>query len=778
MEQGFGAGIGHLDPQIKAPISPQDAPLTIDPRMAGHDSIPKRSSPVHSHINFESFNASPAPMESFNDFLPFGAELTHHEPAYPWVWPEFIDPVSGSNLDKATSTPPSTHTRCTSIMSQYELEPAIAQTKPASLPNGQIPEYDGVMNGDNAWPLARCNPVAYSGGCPRTAILHLESLEEKSKLTGTWDTLGISLEKGQENDTELASVVPMSLRTRDRVLAITQTFLQKALSIHRYGYYDHNKSSANSRQLPFVGLPPSEILDYFLKNYVRNLSFYYSLVSTSCLDPNELIEHNETATLLILLMIAQGASAVPREGARSLSTGLIETCRISLFDIIEKNVEMCADSTVHRCALLFTLLGAWSGDKWLMDIAMGQRGMYLEMLKHAGMFESRPAPVPPIKQSMNIEVEWRSWVERETKNRLVYNWVMVDQEISLFHDTGPLLAISDLRAPLPGPEQLWVSGDANQWMATMQSPFNYSTIPDAQLVPPPPLTPSLYELYQQFVHDNTEGNAMASLTPYQLRLLLHPLQTFLWHLREMTFYSSDPSNMANVASPPAIETPTLFRKEEVQRLLQKWQRLAHAHLQSNPSCVTSMTNMVLFHLISLNSVTNFTAIEQLARGNGSVEQRLQISHYIQHTGEATYHCGQVIRLVRAMPTDRRPVWWSAAIYRAMLILWAYSILTRDSNIQFYLESETPVVIDQLTLEAQPLYDYMWSGKGTPVLSGPNASTVRIDKPSDVIDYAIGLLKGGISTRFGDGLRRKLITLKQRCNEQFRHRQTLIKSSVA
>ncbi len=92
-----------------------------------------------------------------------------------------------------------------------------------------------------------------------------------------------------------------------------------------------------------------------------------------------MINSNQAATLLVLLMIAQGASVVPREEARTLSTGLIETCRISLFDIIEKNVEMCADPTVHRCSLLFTLLGAWSGDKWLMDIAMGQRGMYLEV---------------------------------------------------------------------------------------------------------------------------------------------------------------------------------------------------------------------------------------------------------------------------------------------------------------------------------------------------------------------------------------------------------------
>lgn len=69
---------------------------------------------------------------------------------------------------------------------------------------------------------------------------------------------------------------------------------------------------------------------------VRSLSFFYSLVSTGCVDPNEMISNNKASTLLVLLMIAQGASAVPTAEARALSAGLVETCRISLFDIIEK----------------------------------------------------------------------------------------------------------------------------------------------------------------------------------------------------------------------------------------------------------------------------------------------------------------------------------------------------------------------------------------------------------------------------------------------------------
>jgi hypothetical protein len=89
--------------------------------------------------------------------------------------------------------------------------------------------------------------------------------------------------------------------------------------------------------------------------------------------------NNQASTLLVLLMIAQGATATPTAEARCLTAGLIETCRISLFDIIERDVELSADPVVLRCALLFTILGAWSGDKWHSDIVMGQRCMYLSV---------------------------------------------------------------------------------------------------------------------------------------------------------------------------------------------------------------------------------------------------------------------------------------------------------------------------------------------------------------------------------------------------------------
>lgn len=306
---------------------------------------------------------------------------------------EEITPMSTPlNRDRRVSGSTHPHSRSTSITSTHS---------PCLSSEPKKGECDIIIEAEAGWPLARCTPVLYSGNCPQTAIHHLERLEQKSRCEGTWLALEAEISGAPRRDNVVValaspssspfsssssssfSVVPMRSQTRDQLLAISQTFLQKALEIHRR---PRSERSEPLGVLSYVVLPPLSVLDFFMQNYVCTLSLFYSLVPARRINPNEMIEQNQASHLLLLLMIAQGASVVSSEETRALSTALIETCRISLFDMIEKNVDMCSDSTVHRCALLFTLLGAWSGDKWLMDIAMGQRGMYTSVRERSFFF--------------------------------------------------------------------------------------------------------------------------------------------------------------------------------------------------------------------------------------------------------------------------------------------------------------------------------------------------------------------------------------------------------
>ena len=263
----------------------------------------------------------------------------------------------------------------------------------ASIQEGMIPELDAGIASEAAWPLARCNPLVPSGACPRTAVMHLETLEAYSKHE-TWARFAHNIAANDVTYKNDVSVVPLNTSTRDRMLAITQSFLHRALETHRGGMKGFTRAGPEGG-FNFLVLPPSNVLEYFLRNSVRNTGLYHLLVPGGILDPNLLMPNSQTSTLLLLLMIAHGAIA----DARILTAGLTEACRISLFHIIEKDVELSADPTILRCALFFIILGAWSGDAWHMNIAMGQRAMYLAV---SSPLLRRPIESEELSQQHNI----------------------------------------------------------------------------------------------------------------------------------------------------------------------------------------------------------------------------------------------------------------------------------------------------------------------------------------------------------------------------------------
>jgi len=404
-----------MDPALAKSDSPVRSPTnmepvgTMDPRLQGspQQSPQQKKSPAHSHMGPDEFPSPHTRVDGgLDEFMALGNDFVSPDAGYHdlLVWPDYpIDldmysnPLQGGRVDlamppfvdlsevssssepmTATSSRGSIHTRGTSILSsgEYDTQNKAMDLTMVAPTDNAIPEFEVVLAAEASWPLARCNPPLYSGACPRTAIVHLECLEQKSKQEGTWNSLERYLENLQDS-ADVPHVAPLTSRSRDKMLAMTQSFLHKALDIHRGGVYP--KSYNSPGDFNFIVLPPSNIVEYFLRSYVQSLSLYYPLVMGGVVDPNEMLNNNQASTLLVLLMIAQGAAAVPTAEARYLSAGLTETCRISLFDCIEKNVELSADPTALRCALLFTLLGAWGGDKWQMDIAMGQRGMYLSV---------------------------------------------------------------------------------------------------------------------------------------------------------------------------------------------------------------------------------------------------------------------------------------------------------------------------------------------------------------------------------------------------------------
>ncbi|KAI1179142.1 hypothetical protein F4777DRAFT_498652 [Nemania sp. FL0916] len=755
--RNIGGGAGHRDLQARFSATMDNTPMTIDPRIPLQMGSPKRAELVNTNLGLDGRPTPPLPIDGY-DFSGISNDIVSQEPGVfdsHYLWPSstsglemyhnlsqpsLFSPFNSLTSPMSEITPLSTepiHTRSNSMMSTGDFESSMRAIAANTPQNGQGSDFDAMSIGNQAWPLAQCNPVVYPDDCPDDPIVHLKNLEQSSKYTHVWNILAARPRIAPADITDSTSGEPMSSHTHDALSHVAQRFLMKALLFYRdFSQTQHYTFSAPTTS--FFALPPAAIMDSCLRCCVRSLSFYYSLVSTGQVNSNMMMGQDDNTSLFILLMVAQGASVVPHGDIQELSVSLAETCKMQLFDIIEKTVTRYADLTVHRCALLFTVLGAWSGHKNLMDVAVRQRGVYLDTLKRVGMFFA-----PQNRDQANAVVSWSSWLDRETKCRLISNWIMVDQEISLFYDIPPFLSVRDLNSPLPGPAELWAADSPEQWEDKIRSRSgNYTDPVSEELLNSLFSTPSLNHLYQKFKADDSNLDA---ITPHQLRLLLHPLQAFQWHIREITLHTHG--------------APGHNDRNEIQKLLQRWEKLSNTYFKYHPTCMMSRANLVLYHLIALNLVTSFPDIESFAREGRWCEpenQQSERSRCFMVVKEAIYRCGQVIRLVRTMPKDQRPIWWSAAIYRVMLILWAHSALPWDLG----HKSEPPVVIDKVALEDHVLYEYLWRSKGIPVLSGPDGSSINIDASSDIIGYGINLLES-INTRLDSVIRQKLIDLQQR-----------------
>lgn len=717
-------------------------------------------------LGFDGANGVVQPDMLMNPDMPFDPAVMHMIPGpdgmmpmMPEMQPPLITPIETPKVERA--------------FSDLELGSSAAMMHPhrqmstSSVPD-QRNDMAAIVAAQDGWSVFRCTPTVPSSSCPKTAKLNLERLEQSLRNHEGWSTWSPHWDENDFAGGDHLTVMQLHESSRDKLLAITQSFLHKALDIHRDNSSQY--SPANGRMTPgsgsgsnFVILPPARVLEYFLRSYANCFERYYPLTSRGILDANELMHcyNDRAASLLVLMMIAQGAMNIPDAEARWLTGGLTEACRISLFDLIEKNIIMSGDPIVLHSALLFTVQAAWSGDKWQMDIAMGQRGMYSSMLRHAGVLDNRPAVAHSPEHRASTDHLWSDWIQNESRSRLVYSWVMVDQDLSLFHDTAPLFSVTEFAAPMPDADRLWHAKSAAEWSSIFEQVHEFSGGFSSLGSGARPL--SLKDLFRHFLDDEMIPLGI-EMTPLQMRLLLHPLQGLVCQYSQLLSCFSDSLSSRNNGSRAITAASTRARLEEVQSLLQRWFDLAERYLKANPMCALMQTNLVLFHLISLNAVTNFPEIERLARRentDGSMQQLAWLhKRCISDVEEAVFHCGQVLRLVRSMPRGIRPPWWAAAIYRATLILWTDSLVHNGSNISAGGNGMYPVPGPSFAIDALPsdhplIIRYLTKREGVPCLTKLDGSQISIDHSFPVLQHCIGVIDEGASSRFSDGIRAKL-----------------------
>lgn len=339
-------------------------------------------------------------------------------------------------------------------------------------------------------------------------------------------------------------------------------------------------------------------------------------------------------------------------------------------------------------------------------------------------------------------------------SRLAHSWVVVDQELSLFHDKAPKLSIAELSAAMPDQDILWNATTAEDWSRAYN---NIYKSPEASVAKNPP---SLKHVFRRFMNRDPLIQSL-DFSATQLRLFLQPLQAMVCHLHECLDYFLDGGNDRR-------SQRLITQLEEVQSILQDWYSMCSRSSMMGKTTAASFhpamcANLVTYHLISLNTMTHFREMEGLARGELPREE-FRRSYWtrvrcVEEAGRIWLHCGQVLRLVRLMPEARQPAWWPAAIYRVAIIMWATStanMLNATSSSRggtFSLSADEDTIrIDNLAPEHPSILRYLRYREGVPVLSKVGGGVVSLEVPRDTLKHCLDLLsEGPTTTRLAEGI---------------------------
>jgi len=352
--------------------------------------------------------------------------------------------------------------------------------------------------------------------------------------------------------------------------------------------------------------------------------------------------------------------------------------------------------------------------------------------------------------------------------RLWCSWIFVDLELSLFYDVAPSFSINELASVMPQDDLVWQAPTAAEWSHRYEQA-------NAQRSPS-----SVSELLRSFV-ENCDVDRFVPLTPLQLRLFLYPIQTLVHSIGQIRTCSPQDSSRRKNACPTG-RSRIDARIGEALALLVQWYKLVRISSGGNSSTpakddTPTTTNLILYHLISLDAITCFSCIEQMKRTDISRSSWGRRTHLLEGAEEAWFHCGQVLRLLRSIPNDSRPPWWAAAVYRAALISHANSSLFSGSgsqpspstsqsmfvagSIQSAMMQEEAsnggvFAIDGLAPEDAHLERYIRYGEGTPVLRKISGQAVSVTDAQGVLATWIEFLDVSDRSPFACGIRDRLV----------------------
>ncbi|KAE8452057.1 hypothetical protein EG329_002222 [Mollisiaceae sp. DMI_Dod_QoI] len=252
-----------------------------------------------------------------------------------------------------------------------------------------------------------------------------------------------------------------------------------------------------------------------------------------------------------------------------------------------------------------------------------------------------------------------------------------------------MLSITEVETPILETSRLWLTKTAVEWFNVMQEIGGSQRSEHLQPSHPQPKR-SLKDLFQDLFRN-------LCTPPYRTARLL-------------------------------IAASTLLGLEEAELDLERWYDLCMIHATAEPYCPITLSNLVIYYLISLNAITCFPKIERLTRKEAFSDRpsKRDSRRYrcIPEPKNAIIHCGQILRLISLMDKFVPPPWWAAAIYRAGIILWT-DIILGTTAIHHEHSNGTILKINSVFVDDLSILEYLWNGNSVSVLVGINGEPVEL-----------------------------------------------------
>lgn len=305
----------------------------------------------------------------------------------------------------------------------------------------QIDVADAVNDDTSDWPEKTSRPGTPSQHDPRIAPVHL--------LPMSWQPV---IDEARASGLSANTIRPYQ-QISDQLRAVLFNALNGS-------HYPRNELSR-----PEIGdgmFPPSEVLDFFLRLYIKYLQPRFPVLHMPTFDLYT------APPLLLIAMIFMGSSHSKVDQGR-LSRVYHPHLRTASLRMHESDITYLRlpENTLTFC--LLCLAGTWSGSKQGYAFAEAARGIMVTACRRGRLLDCRSSSKIPAERYFRpgvskIQATWLAWIETEKRKRLGLSIYIYDSQYPALFNNQPYVSKAETtNCIFPCPEEYWEAPTAEQW---------------------------------------------------------------------------------------------------------------------------------------------------------------------------------------------------------------------------------------------------------------------------------------------------------------------------